>query len=250
MAGATTVYLVIATLLLGASLLVSRIRLASVAVQREPVSMKTIFAGINFIRNKPIILGAISLDLFAVLLGGATALLPLFAREILAVGPKGLGALRAAPGIGALIMSAVLARRPVHRRVGKVMFTAVIGFGLATIGFAFSKSFHLSMALLVVLGAADVISVVIRGALVQLETPDAMRGRVSAVNSLFVGTSNQLGEFESGITAAWFGGGQRGVYRRDWHHYRRSALDQTLSRALSCGYDGRIASIRSFQRFD
>jgi MFS family permease len=205
-AGATTVYLVIAVLLLGASLLVSRIRLASVAIQREPVSTKTVFAGIDFIRNKPIILGAISLDLFAVLLGGATALLPLFAREILAVGPKGLGALRAAPGIGALIISAVLARKPVRRRVGKVMFAAVVGFGLATIGFAFSKSFYLSLALLVVLGAADVISVVIRGALVQLATPDEMRGRVSAVNSLFVGTSNQLGEFESGITAAWFGG--------------------------------------------
>jgi MFS family permease len=146
------------------------------------------------------------LDLFAVLLGGATALLPLYAREILAVGPKGLGALRAAPAIGALFMSGVLASRPLRHRVGKIMFGAVIVFGLATIGFAVSTSFIVSLLLLMILGAADVFSVVIRSALVQLETPDEMRGRVSAVNSLFVGTSNQLGEFESGLTAAWFGG--------------------------------------------
>jgi MFS family permease len=161
--------------------------------------------GISFIRGRQVILGAISLDLFAVLLGGATALLPIYAKDILFTGSWGLGLLRAAPALGALSMSLFLARRPLRRRVGRTMFFAVAVFGLATILFAVSRSFLLSLGALVVLGASDVISVVVRSSLVQLRTPDEMRGRVNAVNSMFIGTSNQLGEFESGLTASWFG---------------------------------------------
>jgi MFS family permease len=139
------------------------------------------------------VLGAISLDLFAVLLGGATALLPVFAKDILLTGPWGLGMLRSAPAVGALLMSLWLARFPVERKVGRVMFTAVGVFGVATIAFGLSTSFWFSLAVLVVLGAADMISMVIRASFVQLETPDEMRGRVSAVNGLFIGASNQLG---------------------------------------------------------
>ncbi len=172
---------------------------------REPASLRTLFAGIEFIRSRPVVLGAISLDLFAVLLGGATALLPIYARDILFAGPRGLGLLRAAPAIGALLASLYLARNPLRRRVGRVMFMSVGLFGIMTIVFALSRSLILSFAALLVLGLADMISVVIRASLVQLETPDGMRGRVTAVNAVFIGSSNQLGEFESGITAAWFG---------------------------------------------
>jgi MFS family permease len=203
--GPTIVYAVAGVLFLTSSILVSCIRITRAAQKREPASLSSIFAGITFIRGRPAILGAISLDLFAVLLGGATALLPIFARDVLHTGPWGLGLLRSAPAIGALLMSVVLARRPLKRRVGRTMFYAVIVFGIATIGFGLSHWFWVSLAALVILGAADVISVVIRSSLVQMETPDEMRGRVSAVNSMFIGTSNQLGEFESGITAAWFG---------------------------------------------
>ena len=172
---------------------------------REPTTLKSLFAGIAFIRSRPVLLGAISLDLFAVLLGGATALLPIFARDILAVGPWGLGILRSAPAIGALTASLYLTRKPLKCRVGKIMFAAVVGFGAATVVFALSTSIVLSCMALAVLGWADMISVVIRASLVQLETPDEMRGRVSAVNAVFIGTSNEFGEFESGLTAAWFG---------------------------------------------
>jgi MFS family permease len=172
---------------------------------KGPATMKSLLAGIHFIRSRPDILGAISLDLFAVLLGGATALLPVFARDILITGPWGLGLLRSAPAVGALLMSFWLARFPIERKVGRVMFTGVGVFGVATIAFGLSTSFWFSLAVLAVLGAADMISMVIRGAFVQLETPDEMRGRVSAVNGLFIGASNQLGEFESGLTAHWFG---------------------------------------------
>ena len=151
------------------------------------------------------ILGSISLDLFAVLLGGATALLPAYARDILGTGVGGLGALRAAPALGSLAMTGLLVTRPIRRRAGRKMFAAVFAFGAATVVFGLSRSFALSFAALVALGAADVVSVVIRGSLVQLQTPEEMRGRVSAVNGLFIGTSNQLGEFESGVTAAWWG---------------------------------------------
>jgi hypothetical protein len=150
-------------------------------------------------------LGTISLDLFAVLLGGATALLPIFARDILRTGPWGLGLLRAAPAVGALLMSLWLTRHPITARVGRIMFAAVAGFGVATLVFGVSRVLWISMPALVVLGACDMVSVVIRSALVQLETPDPMRGRVSAVNAIFINTSNQLGEFESGLLASWVG---------------------------------------------
>ncbi|MDH0303091.1 MULTISPECIES: MFS transporter [unclassified Pseudomonas] len=168
-------------------------------------NLDSLLAGIRFIRSRPDIFGAISLDLFAVLLGGATALLPVFAKDILLTGAWGLGLLRSAPAVGALLMSLWLARFPVERKVGLIMFASVGIFGVATIAFGLSTSFWFSLAVLVVLGAADMISMVIRGAFVQLETPDEMRGRVSAVNGLFIGASNQLGEFESGLTAHWFG---------------------------------------------
>jgi MFS family permease len=171
----------------------------------QPPTLKSLFAGVGFIRRNPPILGTISLDLFAVLLGGATALLPIYARDILHTGPWGLGVLRGAPAAGALLMSAVLARHPITRRAGIRMFQAVMVFGAATLVFAVSRLIWLSILALVIMGAADTISVVIRVALVQLSTPDDMRGRVGAVNYLFVNASNQLGEFESGLTAALFG---------------------------------------------
>ena len=174
-------------------------------MKQEKATLHSLLAGIRFIRSRRDVLGAISLDLFAVLLGGATALLPVFARDILLTGPWGLGLLRSAPAVGALLMSFWLARFPVERHVGRVMFTAVGVFGVATIAFGLSTSFWFSLAVLAVLGAADMISVVIRSTFVQMETPDEMRGRVSAVNGLFIGASNQLGEFESGLTAHWFG---------------------------------------------
>ena len=172
---------------------------------REPITMETVFSGIAFIRDRPILLGMMSLDLFAVLLGGATALLPIYARDILGTGPRGLGLLRSAPAAGALSMSLVMARYPIERRLGRVLFCAVMVFGAATVVFGVSTHFVLSLAALCILGAADVVSAVIRVSLVQIRTPDAMRGRVSAVHSLFTGTSNQLGAFESGLAAALFG---------------------------------------------
>ena len=204
-AGPTAAYATATVLFLTASLLIALIRIERPPPNREPVSLQSLFAGIVFIRNQPVVLGAISLDLFAVLLGGATALLPVYARDILVAGPWGLGLLRSAPAVGALAMSIFLARKMIEHRIGWIMFVAVVVFGVATIVFAISTSFVLSLGALVVLGAADVISVVIRSSLVQIKTPDEMRGRVSAVNSMFIGTSNQLGEFESGLTAALFG---------------------------------------------
>jgi MFS family permease len=171
----------------------------------ESRTLREFWAGVAFVRSEPAILGAISLDLFAVLFGGATALLPIYAHDILHVGSLGLGLLRAAPAVGALAITAVLARRSISRRAGPRMFGAVIVFGLATIAFALSRSFWVSLAALAVLGAADSISVVIRTTLVQLRTPDAMRGRVGAVNFLFINASNQLGAFESGTIAAFLG---------------------------------------------
>ena len=190
--------------LLGAAL-VAFMRQERAVRPRQPATFASLFSGIHYIRAHPVILGSISLDLFAVLLGGATALLPVFAGDILHVGAWGLGALRAAPAVGSLAMSVYLARRPPQRKVGRQMFLAVIAFGITTVIFGLSRSFGLSLIALTLLGAADTISVVIRSSLVQLETPDEMRGRVGAVNSLFIGTSNQLGEFESGVTASLFG---------------------------------------------
>lgn len=205
LAGPGTVYAISAGLYFVAAVLFWRMRPTPRPSTQEPRTLKTVFAGIAYMRQKPVILGAISLDLFAVLLGGATALLPAFARDILHTGPWGLGLLRAAPAVGALAMSLWLAHRSLRRRVGKIMFASVAGFGVSTLVFALSTSFLLSLAVLCLLGAFDMVSVVIRSTLVQLDTPDAMRGRVSAVNAMFVSTSNQLGEFESGVTASWFG---------------------------------------------
>ncbi len=181
------------------------------AASSEPASLDRLLAGFLFIRSRPVILGAISLDLVAVLLGGATALLPIFARDVLAVGPAGLGALRAAPALGAVATALLLARLPLERRVGRTMLVAVALFGLAMAGFGLSTSFPLSLACLALAGAADMVSVVIRQTLVQLETPDAMRGRVAAVNTVFIGASNELGEFESGVLAALIGAVQATV---------------------------------------
>ena len=172
---------------------------------REPISWAALVSGISFVRSRPVVLGSISLDLFAVLFGGATALLPIYAGEILDVGPAGLGVMRAAPALGAAVLAAALTIRPLRRHVGRWMFGGVAAFGIATIVFGISTSFALSLITLVVMGAGDMVSVYIRHLLVQLETPDQIRGRVSAVNSVFIGASNELGEFESGVTAAWWG---------------------------------------------
>jgi len=172
---------------------------------REPMTLKTVFAGLHFIWRKKLILGAISLDLFAVLLGGAVALLPVYAREILHTGPWGLGLLRTAPGVGAAIMAVALAHWPLRGRSGPTLLWAVAGFGIFTILFGVSHSLTLSLIALLLLGASDMISVIIRATLTQLATPDEMRGRVTAVDMIFIGTSNEFGQFESGVTAQWFG---------------------------------------------
>jgi len=161
--------------------------------------------GVRFVWQRPVVLGAISLDLFAVLLGGAVALLPVYARDILHVGPLGLGALRSAPAVGAAITALLIARRPIERHAGVSMFACVAIFGIATIVFGLSRSFAVSLIALAATGASDMVSVFVRTALINFATPDAMRGRVGAVNMLFIGASNELGEFESGFTAAWFG---------------------------------------------
>jgi MFS family permease len=203
--GATATYLldVLFSVVVVAMLLPLRPR--SKPREVEPVSLRTLLAGIGFVRRSELILATITLDLFAVLLGGATALLPIFAKEILHVGPTGLGWLRAAPSIGAFLMALVLAHRPPMRRAGPALLWAVAGFGLATVVFGLSTDVRLSFLMLLLTGALDNISVVVRGTLVQVLTPDSMRGRVSAVNAIFIGSSNELGGFESGITAQVFG---------------------------------------------
>ena len=204
-AGATAVYCTCAVLFLIGCYLVLRVKYTHVAPLREPVTMAVMLAGAVFVWQRKALLGAVSLDLFAVLLGGATALLPLFAKDILYVGPWGLGLLRAAPAVGALVMSALLTRWPLARRVGYRMLAAVAVYGVCMVVFGLSTSFVLSLIVLAISGAADMVSVVVRQTLVQLETPNEMRGRVSAINSVFIGASNQLGEFESGATAALMG---------------------------------------------
>ncbi len=204
-AGAHVVYIVCACLFLVAAGLFMSVRHTRASKSTQPVTWATVFAGFHFIGQRPQILGAISLDLFAVLLGGAVALLPMFAKDVLHVGPWGLGVLRGAPAVGALIMSIVLTRWPIQRRAGRTMFIAVAVFGVCMIVFGLSTIFFVSLLALAVSGSADMVSVVIRQSLVQLDTPDEMRGRVSAVNSIFIGASNQLGEFESGATAALLG---------------------------------------------
>jgi hypothetical protein len=184
---------------------VTLMRIARPPAPKEAPSWSSVLAGISYIRNRQRLLGVITLDLFVTLLGGVIALLPIYARDILLAGPVGLGLLRSAPAIGALTMSVVLAHYPIERRIGPKMFAVVATYGLATIAFALSTSLPLSIVALAILGGADAMSVVIRFSRVQIETPDAMRGRVGAINYLFVGTSNTLGEFESGAIAAWLG---------------------------------------------
>jgi len=204
-AGPVAVYLTCAVLFLLASMLVTLIRLDLPPPERKAVSLASLFAGFAYIWSRRILVGVILLDLFAVLLGGATALLPIYARDILSIGPEGLGVLRSAPAVGALSASILLAHFPIRRHAGWILFASIAAFGLATTIFAVSTSFVLSLAALCALGAADSISVVIRFSLVQLRTPHEVRGRVSAVNSLFVNASNTLGDFRSGVTASWFG---------------------------------------------
>lgn len=203
--GPAFVFSLTSALYAGAALALFAMRTVLRKSELEAISWSYLTAGIVFVRNNPILLGSISLDLFAVLLGGATALLPIYARDILHTGPWGLGLLRATPAAGAVLMSIVLSRYSLRRKVGRRMFQAVIVFGLATIVFGFAKSFWVAAPSLFVLGAADTVSVYIRQTLTQLTTPDAMRGRVAAVNSLFVGASNELGEFESGLLASLVG---------------------------------------------
>jgi MFS family permease len=188
-----------------AALFAGMIQLLQPAAPKGAATPGDLFAGVNFIRNHPAILGTLSLDLFAVLFGGITALLPIYARDILQTGPWGLGILRAAPAVGALLTTAILARQPIARRVGMRMFQAVIIYGVATVAFSLSHWMWLSIVALAILGAADTVSVVIRFSLVQLATPNQMRGRVGAVNFLFINASNNLGQFESGVTAALLG---------------------------------------------
>jgi MFS family permease len=202
--GASTVYACCASMLLLSALLSFAVRYHHVP-STTAASWRTVLAGVAFVWQRQVLLGAISLDLFAVLLGGATALLPIYARDILHTGPEGLGLLRAAPAAGALLMSLVLMRFPLQRRVGHKLLGAVGVFGMATVVFGLSSHFGLSLLALAITGAADNVSVVMRLTLMQLETPDEMRGRVSAVNSIFIGASNQLGEFESGATAELIG---------------------------------------------
>ena len=204
-AGAAVVYGACAAMCLFAVAMIYLINHEQVRIAREQVTLQNLFAGISFIWMRKEVLGAISLDLFAVLFGGATALLPIFARDVLHIDSWGLGLLRSAPAVGALLVSLYLARYPIQRGVGKMMFGSVALYGLATLVFALSRSFMLSLAALMLTGAFDMVSVVVRQSLVQLETPNEMRGRVSAVNSIFIGASNQLGEFESGVTAGWLG---------------------------------------------
>jgi len=204
-AGATAVYATCAFLFATGCVLIAVLHYDHAPPPREPVTLRTLLAGVEFVWQRKALLGAVSLDLFAVLLGGATALLPMFAKDILHVGPWGLGLLRGAPAAGALLMSALLTRWPLERRVGPTMLSAVAVFGLCMVVFGLSTSFALSLFVLAVSGGADMVSVVVRQTLVQIETPNEMRGRVSAVNSVFIGASNQLGEFESGATAALLG---------------------------------------------
>jgi MFS family permease len=205
LAGPDIVYGSVAGLLAAAFLLIVGVHTEKPARPEKPDSWHVLLEGLRFVWRKKVILGAVSLDLFAVLFGGAVALLPAYASDILHVGPDGFGWLRAAPGIGAAIVALTFAWRPITSHVGAQMFAGVAVFGVATVVFGLSHDFLLSLLALVVVGASDMVSVYIRHMLVQLETPDGIRGRVSAVNAVFIGASNELGEFESGVTAAWWG---------------------------------------------
>src|ERR1700751_3261489 len=203
--GPSAVYVIAMVTAIGATVTTFRIKPEVKARPREPLNLKTLFAGLHFIKNNKLILGAISLDLFAVMLGGAVALIPVYAREILHTGPWGLGLLRTAPGVGAALMAILLAHWPLRGKSGPTLLWAVAGFGVFTIIFGLSRNLAVSLIALVLLGASDMISVIIRATLTLLATPDEMRGRVTAVDMIFIGTSNEFGQFESGVTAQWFG---------------------------------------------
>ena len=203
--GPNVVYAVVSVILGSAVLLMRRVSLPPMVRSVEPVNWHALLEGLRFVRVRPIILGAISLDLFAVLFGGAVALLPAFASDVLEVGPGGLGLLRTAPAVGASVTATLLVFHPITRRVGHWLFAGVAVFGIAIVVFGLSSSFFVSLLALSFMGAGDMVSVYIRHMLIQLETPDAIRGRVSAVSAIFIGASNELGEFESGVTAAWWG---------------------------------------------
>jgi MFS family permease len=203
--GAGIVYLFTLFSLVWFLLLIGTLHARPGRMEHRDVSLQVVLAGFQYVRSMPMLLGSFSLDLFVVLLGGAVALMPIFANDLLHTGPQGLGLLRAAPAVGALCTSLVLARFPLQRKAGVRLFTSVATFGAATVVFGISRNLWLSLAALAVLGASDMVSVIIRGSLLQLATPPEMRGRVSAVNSLFIGASNELGEFESGLTAQWWG---------------------------------------------
>jgi hypothetical protein len=205
MFGASFVFLATTALSLSCVVLIYLLKPRPPAAEKSEITWEYLTAGLKFIRFNKTLLGLISLDMFAVLLGGATALLPMFAKDIFHTGPEGLGLLRSAPSLGAVVTALLLARFPLNKRVGMRMFQAVAVYGVATIGFALSPSIHFALPCLVLLGAADMVSVYVRSTLVQLETPDDMRGRVSAVNSMFIGASNELGEFESGVLASLMG---------------------------------------------
>jgi len=207
LAGPSVVYSSVAVLLAASVVMVLSLRAGgrNEARSAEPPGWQALLSGLRFVRSKRLVLGAISLDLFAVLFGGATALLPVYAADVLQVGPAGLGWLRTAPGVGAALCGIALGVLPISRQVGRWMFGGVIVYGLATLVFGLSTVLWLSLVALVAMGAGDMVSVYVRHLLVQLETPDDIRGRVSAVNAVFIGASNELGEFESGVTAAWFG---------------------------------------------
>jgi MFS family permease len=203
--GPAAVYVLAVLMAIAAIICTLQINTQAKPRAREPINFTTVSAGLRYIWREKLILGSISLDLFAVFLGGAVALLPVYAREILLTGPWGLGLLRTAPGVGAAAMAIFLAHRPIQRKVGLIMLWCVAGFGVFTILFGLSHSLILSLIALVFVGATDLVSVIVRGVLIQVATPDEMRGRVNAVDMVFIGASNEFGEFESGLTAQWFG---------------------------------------------
>jgi MFS family permease len=203
--GPSAVYILAAIMAIAAVVCTLKIKTESKPRSREPINLATVSAGLRYIWREKVVLGSISLDLFAVFLGGAVALLPVYAREILLTGPWGLGLLRAAPGVGAAAMAIFLAHRPFRRKVGLIMLWCVAGFGFFTILFGISRSLVLSLIALFFVGATDMVSVIVRAVLIQVATPDEMRGRVNAVDMVFIGASNEFGEFESGLTAQWFG---------------------------------------------
>ncbi len=203
--GPSAVYAAAMAMTIVALICTMRIEIQQRPRAREPVNATTVLAGLRYIWREKVVLGSISLDLFAVFLGGAVALLPVYAREILLTGPWGLGLLRTAPGVGAAVMAIFLAHRPIRRKVGQIMLWCVAGFGLFTILFGLSHSIVLSLIALFFVGATDMVSVIVRAVLIQVATPDEMRGRVNAVDMVFIGASNEFGEFESGLTAQWLG---------------------------------------------